>query len=124
MGDKELVEEFKKKLSEFEDVWTKKFGDVVGRLDSSERVEHAMWALRDKKGEYKHPYDISWILEEGKPETKLLELIDIIDIDRFCLEIWKSFVSPSPLEKELGLDQKKDDPVSVAKSTGSPRKGK
>ncbi|MDD5041967.1 MAG: hypothetical protein PHX87_02675 [Candidatus Peribacteraceae bacterium] len=122
MGDKELVEEFKKKLSEFEETWTKKFGEVVGRLDSSERVEHAMWALRDKKGEYKHPYDISWILEEGKPETKLLELVDIIDIDRFCLDVWKSFVSPSPLEKELGLDKKNRDPVAAAKPAGVTKK--
>ena len=55
--------------------------------------------LRDEKQKYRDPMGL--IYDHDRAQREFLEMIEVIDIDRFTKEIWNSWGTPSMLDQEI-----------------------
>jgi len=101
---KDLVKELKDKIAAFQKAYEEKYPQMnKSSLPRRDQLEIEIINLRRdvEKMRYNHT---KTVLDSSK--DRLAEKIDTLDVDKFTFEIWKFFVSGSPLEKELNIEKK------------------
>jgi hypothetical protein len=112
------VDHLKKQLEKFQEKYEK---ETISKLPAGKNIMgprkdqicHELLGLRDDITESRSDRLSRHIMDRAS--DRLLEKIDLIDLDRFIYEIWKTWVEGSPIEAEIGND--KD--VRVIKRTRS-----
>jgi len=105
-----IVEHLKKQLDKFQEKYEKetisklpKGNNVMG--PRKDQICHELLRLRDDCVEARHDRLSRHLIDHAS--DRLLEKIELIDLDRFIYEIWKMWVEGSPIEAEIGHDDNK-----------------
>ena len=104
-----VIVELKSRIEEFQKAYKQKWFRGLSEEDQEsmspkkEQMQSEIMELRDevRDKDYDHTRGVL-----DSSEDRLLEEIEVIDIDRFTYEIWNFFESGSALEKELGIIKK------------------
>jgi len=110
---RDLVAEAKGKI----DIFQKAYGTKYSTLNQSSlprQDQLKIEIIKLRRDVEKAKYDQARTIFD-RAKDRLLKEIDVLNIDRFTFEIWKSFVSGSPLEKELKIEEK------IEKNTAGPQ---
>jgi len=104
------VDHLKKQLEKFQEKYEK---ETISKLPTGKNVMgprkdqicHELLGLRDDVMESRSDRLSRRIMDRAS--DRLLEKIDLLDLDRFIYEIWKTWVEGSPIEAEIGDDKDK-----------------
>jgi hypothetical protein len=113
-----VVDQLKQQLDKFQEKYEK---ETISKLPSGKNVMgprkdqicHELLRLRDELSEIRSDRLSRHIMDRAS--DRLLDKIELIDLDRFIYAIWKTWVEGSPIEAEIGND--KD--VQIIKRTRS-----
>lgn len=104
------VEHLKKQLEKFQEKYEK---ETISKLPAGKNVMgprkdqicHELLRLRDDLMELRSDRLSRHIMDRAS--DRLLDKIELIDLDRFIYEFWKTWVEGSPIEAEIGDDKDK-----------------
>jgi len=107
-----IVEHLKKQLDKFQEKYEK---ETISKLPKGKNVLgprkdqicHDLFRLRDDCMEARHDRLSRRIIDRAR--DRLLEKINLADLDRFIYEFWKTWVKGSPIEAEIEAEVHKTD---------------
>jgi len=105
-----IVEHLKKQLDKFQEKYEKETisklpKDHKGIGPRKDQICHDLFRLRDDCMEAMHDRLSRRIIDRAS--DRLLEKIDLADLDRFIYEFWKTWVEGSSIEAEIAAENQK-----------------
>jgi len=105
-----IVEHLKKQLDKFQEKYEK---ETISKLPSGyksigprkDQICHDLFQLRDDCMEARHDRFSRRIIDRAR--DRLVEKINLADLDRFIYEFWKTWVKGSPIEHEIIAENRK-----------------
>lgn len=105
-----ILEQLKKKLDKFQEKYEK---ETISKMPTGKEIMgprkdqicHDLLRLRDDIEESRSDGLSRRIMDHAS--DRLLNKIELIDLDRFVFELWKTYVEGSPIEAELKNDKDK-----------------